>query len=140
MTVRKQLSLDQYRTLAEFRYLLRRFLDFSESAARASGLTPAQHQALLAIKGFPGDTPPTMGDLAERLCIRRHSAVELVDRLVQGGLLERRHSPDDRRRVLLILTPAAETCLRKLSATHLDELRRTSATLRDILDRIGDPA
>lgn len=136
MVARKQLSHDQYRTLAEFRYLMRRFLDFSQSAARDSGLTPTQHQALLAIKGFPGDDAPTVGELAERLCIRHHSAVELVDRLERAELLQRRHEPADRRRVQLELTPIAEAYLKELSAAHLEELHRLSSTLRQILDRI----
>jgi len=136
LTARKQLSREQYRTLADFRYLLRRFLEFSQAAARKGGLTPAQHQALLAIKGFPGDEAPTMGDLAERLCIRHHSAVELVDRLEQAGLLRRRHDPNDRRRVQLALTAAAERHMAELSAIHLEELRRLGPALREILDRV----
>lgn len=138
MTARKQLSHEQYRTLAEFRYLLRRFLDFSQSAARNSGLTPAQHQALLAIKGFPDGSAPSVGELAERLCIRHHSAVELVDRLEQGTLLRRLHDPTDRRRVQLVLTQAAERQLAELSTTHLEELRRLGPALREILDRVGE--
>lgn len=138
LTGQKQLRHDQYYTLAEFRYLLRRFLDFSEAAARDSGLSPTQHQALLAIKGFHGNSPPTVGELAERLCIRHHSAVELVDRLEAADLLQRRHDSDDRRRVKLILTPTAEAFLRRLSATHLGELRRLKPTLQEILDRIDE--
>lgn len=136
MTARKQLSREQYRTLADFRYLLRHFLEFSQVAAREEGLTPAHHQALLAIKGFPGDEAPTMGDLAERLCIRHHSTVELVDRLEQAGLLRRRHDPGDRRRVQLALTRAAERHMAELSAIHLEELRRLGPALREILDRV----
>lgn len=136
MAARRTLSQDEYRTLAEFRYLLRRFLEFSQQAARGSGLTPAQHQALLAIKGFPGDADPTMGELAERLCIRHHSAVELVDRLEQAGLLKRHGDPEDRRRVQLTLTRAAEQHLAELSAIHLEELHRLGPVLRQILDRV----
>lgn len=138
MATRQQLSHEQYRTLAEFRYLVRRFLDFSRSAARDSGLTPTQHQALLAIKGFPGDGAPTVGELAEQLCVRHHSAVELVDRLEQAGLLQRSHDSADRRRVQLVLTSIADAYLRELSAAHLEELHRLSPTLRLILDRIED--
>lgn len=137
MNARKQLSREQYRILADFRYLLRRFLEFSQTAARKGGLTPAQHQALLAIKGFPGDAPPTMGDLADRLSVRHHSAVELVDRLEHAGLLQRQHDEADRRRVQLVLTQAAEQHLAELSAIHLEELRRLGPVLREILDRAG---
>jgi DNA-binding MarR family transcriptional regulator len=81
-----------YRRLSEFRYLIRRFLEFSEAAAARAGLTPRQHQALLAIKGAQ-DSPATIGYLAERLRIRHHSAVELVDRLAEAGLIERWRDP-----------------------------------------------
>ena len=126
-----------YRTLAGFRYLLRRFLAFSEAAARAAGLTPQQHQALLAIKGFPHGEDVTIHDLATQLCVRHHSAVELVDRLEGSGLVVRRHDPADRRRVLLTLTAAAEARLADLSATHLEELRRLRPALAEILVLIG---
>lgn len=133
-----QLRLDEgaYRTLADFRYLVRRFLEFSQRAARQAALTPRQHQALLAIKGFAGDRPPTIGDLAERLCIRHHSAVELVDRLAAAGLVQRQHDPQDRRRVFLGLTATADQQLAGLAAVHLEELHRLRPALREILDRI----
>ena len=124
-----------YRTLADFRYLIRRFLEFSEAAAQQAGLTARQHQALLAIKGFPGDSP-SIGDLSDRLCIRHHSAVELVDRLVEAGLLERSHDPQDRRRVLLRLTQSAEQRLALLASAHLDELHRLRPALLEILGRV----
>jgi DNA-binding MarR family transcriptional regulator len=127
-----------YQTLAGFRFLLRRFLGFSESAARSAGLKPQQHQALLAIKGFPGGAEVTIHDLAAQLCIRHHSAVELVDRLVESGLVVRRHDPADRRRVLLDLTVAAERRLADLSATHLDELRRLRPALMEIFDLLAE--
>ncbi|HUC18135.1 MAG TPA: MarR family transcriptional regulator [Acetobacteraceae bacterium] len=127
-----------YRTLAGFRHLLRRFLGFSEAAARESGLTPQQHQALLGIKGFPGGEEVTIHDLAAQLCIRHHSAVELVDRLEGSGLVVRRHDPSDRRRVLLALTEAAEARLADLSATHLEELRRLRPALLEILALLGE--
>jgi DNA-binding MarR family transcriptional regulator len=131
-------NVRDYRTLAGFRYLLRHFLGFSETAARSAGLTPQQHQALLAIKGFPGGTEVTIHDLAAQLCIRHHSAVELVDRLVGSGLVVRRVDPADRRRVLLDLTVAAERRLADLSVTHLDELRRLRPALMEILDLLGE--
>ena len=125
-----------YRTLSEFRYLIRCFLEFSKVAANGIGLPSRQHQALLAIKGFPLDRSPTLGELAERLKIQHHSAVELVDRLAEAGLIERRHDPEDRRRVLLLITQEAEHHLSTLSAIHLDELRRLRPALQNILSQL----
>jgi DNA-binding MarR family transcriptional regulator len=129
-----------YRVLSDFRYVIRRFLEFSEAAAHAAGLTPRQHQALLAIKGFSGigcsgSERPTVGDLAERLRIQHHSAVERVDRLGSAGLVVRTHDLQDRRRVLVSLTEPAETCLAGLSAVHLGELRRLRPALLQILEQ-----
>lgn len=118
--------------------MIRRFLEFSQSAARHAGLTPQQHQALLTIKGFQGDRDPTIGDLAERLRIRHHSTVELVDRLAAAGLCTRTHDPADRRRVMLSLTPTAEQRLAGLSTAHLDELRSLRPALRQLLDRLDE--
>src|SRR5512147_3089012 len=98
-------SKDQYEGLAAFRYAIRQFLRFSEEAVLAVGLTPQQHQALLAIKGFPGRDTITIGELAERLQIKHHSAVGLVDRLVSQGLVVRQPAADDRRQVFLCITP-----------------------------------
>src|SRR5919206_1623843 len=95
----------EYRALAELRYQIRRFLRFSEREARRAGLEPRQHQALLALKGLPPDRLPTIGELAERLQVEHHSAVELVGRLVERGLVERTRAAADRRLVLLALTP-----------------------------------
>lgn len=131
-----RLGSDAYRTLADFRYLIRRFLEFSSSAARAAELTPRQHQALLAIKGFPAERSPSVGQLAKRLMIQHHSAVELVDRLVEAGLIVRSHDSQDRRRVLLQLTDAAEDRLAELSAVHLEELQRLQPALLEILRRV----
>jgi DNA-binding MarR family transcriptional regulator len=135
--VTPQLERRDYQTLSEFRHLLQRFLAFSQAAAHEAGLAPRQHQALLAIKGFPRDGGVTIHDLAERLCIQHHSAVELVDRLAEAGLVERRHDPADRRRVLLDLTREAEKRLAGLSAIHLEELQRLRPALQEILAAIG---
>ncbi|MER9326217.1 helix-turn-helix domain-containing protein [Mesorhizobium sp. M0488] len=131
---RPAISQADYQRLSEFRYLIRRFLEFSQVQAEDAGLTPRQHQALLAIKGFPGG-PVTVGDLAERLRIRHHSAVELVNRLCEAGLVARDQDKDDHRRVLLRLTERADDRLAELSAAHLDELSRIEPMLRRLLDR-----
>jgi DNA-binding MarR family transcriptional regulator len=124
-----------YEALSEFRHLIRCFLEFSQKAAQAVGLTPRQHQALLAIKGFPGGGPVTIGNLAHRLRIRHHTAVELVDRLVDSGLVERIQDVNDQRRVLLTLTALADDHLAELSSAHLDELSRIEPMLRSALER-----
>ncbi len=128
-------SLADYQALSEFRHLIRCFLEFSQKAAQAVGLTPRQHQALLAIKGFPGGGAVTVGNLAQRLRIRHHTAVELVDRLAESGLVQRIHDADDHRRVLLTLTGLADDHLAKLSAAHLDELARIEPMLKEALAR-----
>lgn len=124
-----------YQSLSEFRYLLRCFVEFSQTAARGVGLTPRHHQALLAIKGFPEDRLVTIGDLAERLRIRHHSAVELVDRLCDAGLVVREQDENDQRRVVLMLTDQANDHLAELSAAHLDELSRIEPMLSRIFAR-----
>lgn len=118
-----------YRALAEFRYGIRRFLNFSEQAARAAGLEPQQHQALLALKGLPKSSKATVGVLAERLQIHHHSAVELVDRLEAHGLVRRVRGTADRREVLLRPTPRGERILRELSLPHRAELKSAGPTL-----------
>ena len=129
--IAKRLTDSDYRSLAEFRHVLRRFLAFSEEAARKAGLASQQHQVLLAIKGFGGSL--TVGDLAEKLVIKPHSAVGLVDRLVEAGLVRRSANSDDRRTVWLSLTPAAEKLLVSLSRSHREELRRLIPLLKPLL-------
>ena len=136
MTVKprpRPLTDADYEKLAEFRYLLRQFMIFSEDAAGQAGLTAQQHQALLAIKGFGRDKPLTTGNLAERLGVRHHSAVGLIDRLLTKSLVRRRPGIEDRRQVLLTLTPKAEALLAGLSAAHRDELRRLAPLLQTLL-------
>src|SRR5690242_18049446 len=133
----RKLKSADYRTLAEFRLLLRRFLTFSEEAARKSGLSPQQHQALLAIKGFAGDQTPTVGDLASHLHVRHHSAVGMVNRLAKAGYLRREHHKADRRRVGLSLTPAGEKLLARLTAAHRDELRMITPSLQKLFAKLG---
>ncbi|HXN99890.1 MAG TPA: MarR family transcriptional regulator [Candidatus Acidoferrales bacterium] len=118
-----------YTALADFRYEIRRFLNFSESAARAAGIEPHQHQALLAIKGLPARQAATVGVLAERLQIQHHSAVELTDRLQRKGLIRRLPGESDRREVLLELTLRGEKLLRELTLSHRAELQMAGPKL-----------
>jgi DNA-binding MarR family transcriptional regulator len=122
-----------YRTLAEFRFQIRRFLAFSENAARAHGLDAQQHQLLLALKGLPPGTAPTIGALADRLHVRHHSAVGLVDRLDQKGLIVRETDAADRRRVLVRISARGEAILRKLTRLHQEELSSAGPLLLDTL-------
>ncbi len=128
----------EYEALAAFRYAIRQFLRFSEEAAHAVGLTPQQHQALLAIKGFPVGERVTIGALAERLQIRHHSAVELANRLVAENLVERTPSKDDRRQVFVQLTEHGSSVLEKLSTVHKQELRRLSPQLQQLFVALMD--
>jgi DNA-binding MarR family transcriptional regulator len=128
-----ELSQHDYETLAAFRYHLRRFLRFSELAAGAVGVPAQQHQALLAIKGSP--TPMSIGELAEHLQIRHHSAVELVDRLVSQEFV-RREAGADRRSVALALTERGESILEQLALIHREELQRIAPLLRELLGQL----
>lgn len=131
------LALRDYQNLAEFRFQLRQFLNFSELQARAHNLEPQQHQALLALKGLPANKRPTIGELAHRLALRHHTAVELVNRLETAGFVKRRPDPGDGRQILIHLTPRSSAKLRSLSRTHRDELRvkgpELARALRSIL-------
>jgi DNA-binding MarR family transcriptional regulator len=126
-------SDSEYQALARFRRALRTFLHFSEQAARAAGLTPAQHQLLLAIKGSDSGTAPTLGEIADSLKLRHHSAVELVDRASAAGLVTRQHDPHDARRQRVILTGLGEGKLARLSALHRSELRRFQQEINAVL-------
>ncbi|WP_458148307.1 MarR family winged helix-turn-helix transcriptional regulator [Bradyrhizobium sp. UFLA05-109] len=122
-----------YQALAQFRYQLRTFLAFSEAAAQRAGLTPQQHQALLAIKGYAGPDAASIGDVARFLLIRHHTAVELMDRMTKLKLVSRVADPKDARKVRLRLTAVGEQKLRALSKIHLEELRAASPALSKIL-------
>ncbi|CAN5756244.1 hypothetical protein BH10ACI4_BH10ACI4_15190 [soil metagenome] len=124
------------RSLAEFRYQLRNFLQFSEQAAQELHLHPQQHQLLLQIAGAPEDACPTIAYAAERLGLRHHSVVALVDRSVAEMLLRRREDPSDRRRVLLEITPKGQQILATLSGHHARELRELGPRLTRSLKRI----
>lgn len=131
------LSRTQYVALAAFRYELRRFLAFSETAAHGAGLPPQQHQALLAIAGFDGDDAPTVGTLSERLMIAPHTATELTTRMVEAGLISKVPSREDRRKVRLALTAKAEALLSDLSTAHLKELKSLEPALTAALSRLA---
>ena len=106
----KSLTLADYESLAELRYQIRRFLHFSEQAAREVGLEPQQHQLMLALKGLPTETRPRISELAQRLQVEHHSAVELVNRLATGGYVRRDRGGKDRREVLLSLNVMGRCC------------------------------
>lgn len=133
---RETLTIEDYRVLSEFRHHVRRFLDFSTRAAREFGLEPRQHQALLAIKGLPAGLEPTIGELAERLSLRHNTTVELVDRLVERGLVARRRGEVDRRKVYVELTDQGQAILAELSLHHLRELRSIGPELVRALERL----
>ena len=131
-----KVSKAEYETLADLRYSLRQFLHFSEEAAHGAGVTPQQHHALLAIKGFSGNRNITVGELAERLQIRHHSAVGLVDRLVLKRFVARKQHAADRRQVDLALTELGDRTLEKLSAAHKEQLRRIGPHIESLLKRL----
>jgi DNA-binding MarR family transcriptional regulator len=131
----KTLTLSDYESLAELRFQIRLFLANSERAARAVGLEPRQHQLMLALKGLSKEVRPCIRELAPRLHIQHHSAVELVNRLAKAGYIRRQIAGQDRRLVLLSLTPRGEKVLRELSLYHRDELRSTAPTLVEALRR-----
>lgn len=119
-----------YRRLVEFRTGLRRFMRWSERQAELVGLTPAQHQLLLAIRGHDGPRGPTTRDVAERLLRRHHTTVSLIDRAEDAGLLVRRGDPEDGRVVRLALTPLGTRRIEQLTELHLQELARLGPQFR----------
>ena len=136
MTDFSTFSKADYETLAEFRYALRHYLRFSKNAVETAGLTLQQHQALLFIIGFPGREQVTIGELAERLQIRHHSAVGLVDRLEQQGWVERITHEQDKRRVFIGLTEKGIGVLESLASMHREELRYLGPQLCTMLEQI----
>jgi DNA-binding MarR family transcriptional regulator len=132
----KKLTLPDYQALAEFRYQIRQFLRFSERAVRAAGLEPGQYQLLLAIKGMHEGVRPRIRELANRMQIQHHSAVELVNRLEAGGYVQRERAEEDRREVLLALTPKGERVLGELALHHHEELRTAAPGLVAALRRL----
>jgi DNA-binding MarR family transcriptional regulator len=127
--ISRPLTKQDFEALARFRFGIRRYLRFSEETVRGHGLTPQQYQLLLALKGFPGREWATVGELAERLQLRHHSTVELVNRAQGQELVDRAAHPDDARVVRVVLTPQGEQVLGELSALHRDELSRMRTVL-----------
>ena len=127
------MSPADFENLLVFRTSLRRFLHWSQTQARAVGLTPAQHQLLVAIKGHPGDQDPTISDLAEYLLLRHHSVVELVDRAAIAGVVTRQRDAEDGRLTRVALTTDGEARLARLSPAHLDELRNLAPVLDQLV-------
>jgi DNA-binding MarR family transcriptional regulator len=130
------ISDSQYQLLAEFRRQIRSFLHFSEEAARAAGIETQQHQLLLALRGLPEGTRPTIKVLSEYLSLRHHTTVELVDRLVKRRAIAREQSGEDRREVNLRITPEGEQVLRGLSTSHWNELMKAGPALAESLDSL----
>jgi DNA-binding MarR family transcriptional regulator len=137
MAPKATLTTGDYRHLLEVRTGLRRFLHWSEEQAHSAGLTPAQHQLLLAVRGHPGPDAPTVRDLADHLLIQHHGAVQLVDRAAAAGLVTRRRDETDHRRVHVVLTEEGRRVLESLSTRHLDELRRVGLSFGEISAGIG---
>lgn len=132
MTATDALDDAGYHRLLELRTGLRRFLRWSADRAREAGLTPAQHQLLLAVRGHPGPDGPTVSDVAGHLLLRHHSAVELIDRCAAAGLVARGPDAVDSRVVRIRLTDEGAERLRGLAALHLAELGRLAPRLRPI--------
>jgi DNA-binding MarR family transcriptional regulator len=132
----KRLTLSDYQARAEFRYQIRRFLHFSEHAVQAAGLERGQYQLMLAIKGMPEGVRPRIRELANRMQIQHHSAVELINRLESGGYVRRERAQHDRREVLLALTAKGERVLGELALHHHDELRSAAPSLVAALRRL----
>jgi DNA-binding MarR family transcriptional regulator len=129
-------SSDQYRDLAEFRRQIRQFLHFSEATAKEHHIEPHQHQLLLAVQGLPDGTKPTIREIAARLFIQHHSAVELVNRLEATGAVARSPGIEDKREVLVRLTPAGRAILRRLALAHRTELERSGPELARALNSV----
>ncbi|MBV8673616.1 MAG: MarR family transcriptional regulator [Acidobacteriaceae bacterium] len=125
-----------FRPLAAFRHRIRQFLHFSEEAARSQGIEPQQHQVLLALKGLPRGTRPTIAALSRQLCLRHHSTVELINRLVDHGAVRRRQGEQDHREVLIELTSHGEELLQRLAVVHREELRVSGPALCESLQAV----
>jgi DNA-binding MarR family transcriptional regulator len=128
----------EYRALAELRYRIRHFLREGDTKARAVGLEPQQYLMLLAIRGLPEGSEATIQTLAERLALKHHSAVELIDRLETHGYVRRTRSRDDRRRVFVTLLPRGERLLELVARNRISELRSTGEALVGAIEALLD--
>lgn len=124
-----EITTAEYRALAELRYRIRKFVGEGDAVARAAGLEPQQYLLLLAIRGLPDNVEATIRALADRLALKHHSAVELIDRLESHGYVRRSRSRDDRRRVLVTLLPRGEKLLEQVAQDRIGELRASGAAL-----------
>jgi DNA-binding MarR family transcriptional regulator len=132
----RDLPISDYRALGQFRYQIRRYQHFSEAAARAEDLEPQQYQMMLAIRAWENADAPTVGELAAHLLLKHHSAVGLVDRLAERGLVERLRGEDDRRQVKVNLTAEGLGKLKRLASIHREELRTSGPVLVRALDTL----
>jgi DNA-binding MarR family transcriptional regulator len=132
----KKLTLVDYQALAEFRYQIRQFLRFSDRAVEAAGLERQQYQLMLAMKGMPEGLHPRIREIAQQMQIQHHSAVELINRLEAGGYVRREKAVDDRRDVLLVLTPKGEKVLAELALHHHEQLQEAAPRLVGALRRV----
>ena len=132
----KKIRTAEFRALAELRYRIRLFLKEGDAAAREAGLEPQQYLMLLAIRGLPPEVPPKIQTFAERLALKHHSAVELVDRLEQRGLVRRTRGKEDRRQVLVSLLPRGEKLLERVVQQRIDELRASGRELVKAIDAL----
>ena len=136
MASKDEFNLQDFQSLAEFRYNIRRFMRASEQILHPAGLKPQHYQLLFQIKGLPNGTQATIGEVAERLQIQHHNTVELVDRMSARGLIKRKRASEDRRQVFLELTPKGEKMIRELAHLHREELRNTGPALVTTLRRV----
>jgi DNA-binding MarR family transcriptional regulator len=132
----RKLTLADYQALAEFRFQIRKFMHFSEQAVQGAGLERGQYQLMLAIKGMPNESRPRIRDLANRMHIQHHSAVELINRLEAGGYVRRERTAEDKREVLLVLTSKGEKVLEELALHHHEELQSAAPGLVSALRRV----
>jgi DNA-binding MarR family transcriptional regulator len=132
----KKIRTAEFRALAELRYRIRLFLKEGDAAAREAGLEPQQYLLLLAIRGLAPEVPPKIQTFAERLALKHHSAVELVDRLEQRGLVRRTRSKEDRRQVLVSLLPRGEKLLERVVQQRIGELRTSGRELVKAIDAL----
>ncbi|HEY7387316.1 MAG TPA: MarR family transcriptional regulator [Bryobacteraceae bacterium] len=136
MSAPKDLTIDDYRNLAEFRKQIRQFLHFSEAVAKEHGLEPQQHQMLLALHGLQEGVRPTIREIASRLYVQHHSAVELANRLESTGAIAREPGSEDKREVWIRLTPRGRALLRRLALAHRNELEKSGPHLARSLQSV----